>query len=191
MDFCRPLPVGNDIDGTSNGDGRPQMPCQRCCQVRVSRSDAAVDAEILTALMGGQTGDFRSIAADDGQGQFVQQALRSLGPESRAAGADGVEDDGNAVSRSGPASCHHGFQRPLLERSQIEDQGLGGGRHFSDFLDGIGHGRRGADGQGRIGAVGHGDEISDVVDEGPLAAQFLKGLGHSRDEFHRQAPFQT
>ena len=81
VDFCRPLPVGNDIDGTGNGDGRPQMPCQRCCQVRVSRSDAAVDAEILTALMGGQTGDFRSIAADDGQGQFVQQALRSLGPE--------------------------------------------------------------------------------------------------------------
>ena len=149
----------------------------------------AVDAEILAALMGCQAGDFRRVAADDGHRQFIQQAQGRLGAESRTAGADGVEDDGHAVGSGRFTGCQHGLQGPRLERPQVEDQGPGGSRHFGDFLDGIGHSRRRADGQGRIGAVSHGDEIGDMVNEGPLTAQFLKGPGDGRNKFHLHPPF--
>lgn len=77
MDGRCPGAVGNDIDGAGNGDGRRQLLGKVRRQGAVYGTDEAVDTEVLAALMVGQAGDFRGVAADYRKGQFLYQAQGS------------------------------------------------------------------------------------------------------------------
>ncbi len=113
----------------------------------------------------GYAHDFRGISADDIRFCMKQEFMNDFVPVGRRSCADRIQYDRNMAGMSGVCRQFHGFDPFRLQCSDIENQSIGDGCHFSHFFPCMGHNRCCTQSQQDVGVVAHHDEIGDVVDQ--------------------------
>ncbi len=104
----------------------------------------------MPAVDAGEGGDLRSVAAHDGDGELVQEAVGGFGAVGSGAGSDGIEDDGDAFGIGAASGEEHGLDLLGPEGAEVEHQRIGGGGHVFDLLASMGHHGQGAGAEGDV-----------------------------------------
>ena len=159
------IPIDDEVDGPADADDDAMFRGQLPPGLQgVFGGMAAVDA-LGGRLVPAEGQDLGGVAPHDVRPDLGNESPGRLRPHPRGPGADGIEDDRDAPFPGFPAGLEHGLDPGGAQGPDIDDQGVRDADHLLDFLDGVGHDRRGADGQEGVGRDVHGHEVGDVVNE--------------------------
>jgi hypothetical protein len=158
------LAVRDVIDRAGDRGHGAKRPRRLSSQLRAATVAYCLDATDLR-LPAGERGDLGRVAADDGDLELVEQALRSLGPVGRGAGADGIEHDRDAGSVGRAAGDEHRLDPLVRERADVEDERPRDRRHLRDLLHCVRHHRQRAERERCVRRLVHDHVVRDLVDE--------------------------
>ena len=172
---------GNEVDCPRHGDHAAELGGKLAHdggdlgEVLVGHGVVGVGVHAAGCGCGAGKGlDLAHVAANDGDGQLVDERGGRLGAHGGGAGANRIEHDGMAELPGDLARLVHGGNGPGVQRADVEHEAAADLRDGGGVVLVVRHDGGATAGEQRVGAVVDGDVVGDAVHERRRCADVLK-----------------